>query len=124
MLGNDLKQRVEYYNEWDYNIKVAGVKFRQKELDELYEVSWNDVQIELEPEPTNEYDPNAIKIYASLKHIGYIPAMVAPHINQMLKDGKKFECALIYITNNHKGAAAGRGGKGIRTAKIALKEKA
>lgn len=121
--GNDLKERVEYFADWDYNIKIAGVKFRQTELDELYEANWNDVQVRLEPEPTNAFDPNAIKIYASLKHVGYIPATVAEPLNQLIKDGHEYECALIYITNNHQGKAAGKGGKGIRTAKIALKEK-
>ena len=112
--GNDLKARVEYFSEWDYNIKVAGVSFRQIELGELYEADWNSVQIELEEDPTNEVDPNAIKIYASLKHIGFIPALVAPYIKDLLNNGEKFECALIYITD-------GKRGKGIRTAKIALR---
>lgn len=112
--GNDLKARVEYFADWDYNIKIAGVSFRQRELGELYEADWNKVQIELEEEPDNQYDPNAIKILASLKHVGYLPAMVAPHVKELLNSGEKFECALVYITS-------GSRGKGIRTGKIALR---
>lgn len=114
--GNDLKARVEYFADWDYNIKVAGVSFRQRELDELYEADWNQVQIELQEDPDNEVDPNAIKILASVKHIGYIPALVAPYIKDLLNNGEQFECALIYVTD-------GKRGKGIRTAKIAARRK-
>lgn len=112
--GNDLKARVEYFADWDYNIKVAGVSFRQTELGELYEADWNQVQIKLEEEPDNKFDSNAIKIYGSLKHIGYIPALVAPYIKDLLNNGEQFECVLLYVTS-------GSRGKGIRTAKIALR---
>lgn len=120
--GNDLKERVEYFADWDYNIKIAGVKFHREELDKLYEADWNEINIELEPEPSNQYDPNAIKILASGLHIGYIPGMASLAVTNMLKDGQ-MECALIYITNRHEGRAAGKGGKGIRTAKIALRRR-
>lgn len=126
--GNDLKARVEFYSDWDYNIKVAGVKFRQSELDKLYEVDWNQVQIDLQEEPENKFDPNAIAIWANQAstdsiQVGYIPATVAPHIKEMLNNGETFECALIYITDNTRGRAAQRGGQGIRTAKIAVRRK-
>lgn len=114
MPGNDLKARVEYFSDWDYNIKIAGVKFRQKELGELYEADWNALEINLVPEPDNKYDPNAVMIMANHTHIGYLPAMVAEAFSQST-DVTKYKCALIYITS-------GERGKGIRTAKIALKE--
>lgn len=116
--GNDLKARVEYFGDWDYQIKVAGVKFRQSELDELYGEDWNELQVALQQEPENKYDPNAIAIYAGTEgpiQIGYIPATVAVPLNQMINEGKEFECALVYITSGNRGK--------IRTAKIALKEK-
>jgi len=114
--GNNLKERVEYFADWDYNIKVAGVSFRRKELDELYEKDWNKVKVEIKEEPENKFDPNAIAIYADNVHIGYISAIVVQPVKQLIKQGHNYECALIYVTNGHRG-------KGIRTAKIALKEK-
>lgn len=115
MPGNDLKERVQYFSDWDYNVKVAGVKFRQEELGKLYDEDWNQIKIILEPEPTNEYDPNAVKILANGIHIGYIPAMVAEAFNGLNTEFNKFECALIYITGGDSGK--------FRTAKVALKEK-
>ncbi len=116
MPGNDLKERVEYFADWDYNIKVAGVKFRQSELDELYERDWNKVEITCVPEPDNKYDPNAIKILADGVLIGYFPATVAEAFSDAKDSGyfNNIKCALIYVTS-------GDGGKFI-TAKVALKE--
>ncbi len=111
---NDLKQRVEYFANWDYNIKIAGVSFRQKELGKLYEADWNEVQIRIEPEPNNKYDENAVAIYADDVHIGYIPGLVAPHIKSLLNEGQSFEYALVYIT---------KGDRGCRTGKIALRRR-
>lgn len=117
--GNDIKQRVEYFSDWDYNIKVAGVKFRQRELDELYEEDWNDLQVEIQAEPENKYDSNAIAIWVNRPNkdsiqMGYIPAMVAEALHDSGTDITKFKCALVYITSGDRGK--------IRTAKIALKE--
>ena len=114
MIGNDLKKRVEFYNNWDYQIKIAGVKFRQEELSELYEKDWNKVKITLEKEPDNEYDSNAIKILADDIHIGYLPRMVAEALHDNQININKYECALVYITSGEQGK--------IKTAKIALKE--
>jgi len=109
--GNDLKARVDFFADWDYNIKIAGVSFRQEELGKLYGRDWNAITISLVEEPDNKYDPNAIKIIADDMHIGYIPGMVAPHVKELLNNGQKFESALMYITS----------GKKIRTGKIALR---
>lgn len=114
MPENDLKERVEFFSDWDYNIKIAGVKFRQKELGELYGEDWNKLEISIVPEPTNKFDPNAIQIFAGQIHIGYIPALVAVHINELLNNGQKFECALVYLTE---------GRRGCRTGKIALRRR-
>lgn len=111
MPGNNLKERVQFFAEWDYNIKIAGVSFRQKELGKLYERDWNQVSVRIEPEPDNKYDANAVAVYADDIHVGYIPGLVAPHITSLINKGQTFKCALIYITN---------GNRGVRTGKIAL----
>lgn len=114
--GNDLKLRVDFFADWDYNIKLAGVSFRQKELDKLYGENWNKVDIEVVPEPENKFDKNAVAVYANDVHVGYIPALVAPHIKSLIDQEQKFECALIYITEKY------NEGK-YRGAKIALRKK-
>lgn len=113
--GNDLKARVAYFANWDYNIKIAGVSFHQRELGKLYETDWNNIEITLVADPNNKVDPNAIQICADGEHIGFIPALVAPHLKSLIDNGQKFECALVYITD-------GRRGSGIRTGKIALRK--
>lgn len=36
-------------------------------------------------EKHNEYDKNAVAVYVSHKHIGYIPADSAPHVRELMK---------------------------------------
>lgn len=110
-MANNLKENVEIYKDWDYNIKVVGIAYHQPELAQLYPKDWENIDIQLEPEPTNKFDPNAIKVMADGLQIGYIPALVAEVMVEQLEE-YNFECKLIYIT-------MGLAGK-KRTAKIAI----
>lgn len=62
---------------------VAGAKYRLKTvLDVLEEFDGGHaVALALEPEPTNPFDENAVKVIAEPgRHIGYLPAPLAETI--------------------------------------------
>lgn len=79
-----------------YTTKVAGVTFpnmdgtnRQDILQQLHGTAWREVPCRLEPEPDNQYDPNAIRVVIAMQpgtvqQVGYVPknlaAIVAPHL--------------------------------------------
>ena len=62
-----------------YQFTVAGVSFRQHELAQFQNGNWATVKVELKPEPTNRYDPNAIEVIFTDRanpaptHVGYVP---------------------------------------------------
>lgn len=79
---------------------IAGVSFdnddgtsRQEILGKLYDDWWtedleDDLAIELEHEPSNEYDPNAIAVYFNAEgdekasgKVGYLPADVVSELS-------------------------------------------
>lgn len=111
-MANNLKENVEFYQDWDYNIKAAGVTVRQAELSQLYPKDWAHIDIKLVREPDNQYDANAIKVMADGLHVGYIPALVAQSMAKQLDQGQQFKVNVIYITPS--------ADKKIHTIKIAL----
>ena len=92
--------------------KVAGVGFRQDALKalgkknpdfkktkqqlqsegltdkQIYEYEFSPQQVELQPEPENPEDPNAIKVVVDGQHIGYIKAGSCAHVHKLLKEDK------------------------------------
>lgn len=102
--------------------KVAGTSFRQDAFSELkkelnpdynlsksqlinaglvdefvYQYTFNPQSVELMPEPSNEHDPNAIKVVVDGVHIGYIKKGSCAHIrNLMANNGIKSIEAKIY----------------------------
>jgi hypothetical protein len=59
----------------DIHFPVAGVKFRPVEAQAVANTLEEGDQLELELEPSNKFDPKAIKIIEpeSGAHIGYVP---------------------------------------------------
>jgi len=77
---------------------VAGVKFRKGWKENLKELE-EGMALQLVPEPTNKFDPNAIQIHADLGSLGYVPAKTgeALEIAVRLRDGAEFETTLIEL---------------------------
>ena len=50
---------------------IAGIPHRKPDLSVL-KVG---MQVQLEPEPTNRFDPNAVMVKCNGVHLGYIPKM-------------------------------------------------
>lgn len=80
---------------------VRGVKFRNKPEDLTYLEA--KMPCELRPEPTNEFDPNAIGIYtrrtvgvlANDEHfLGYVPKELAKHFTPMMSAGLKLSAMI------------------------------
>ncbi len=62
---------------------IAGVQFRTG----LKEVGANlseGMELDLVPEPDNEYDPNAVAIHFSNTHLGYVPKKFSSEVTAIL----------------------------------------
>ena len=70
---------------------VAGVKFRKDWKKNLEELKVDD-ELTLVPEPTNKFDPFAVRIHSVNKHLGYVPAKTgeAKEISNALNEGRLF----------------------------------
>ena len=90
--------------------RIAGISFHEKEIPELmiengdydmtaaelidagfedervYKYSETYCTVALEPEPDNQYDPNAVKVFADDIHIGYIKKGSAAHVKKLLEE--------------------------------------
>ena len=70
--------------------------FSDQELKDLYAdekvpefVPKTDLQVFLEEEPTNQYDPNAVKVLINGVHVGYIKAGSCTHAKNVMAAGIK-----------------------------------
>ena len=80
----------------DYNYDVVGESFQRDHLMALVRShnAFNLGEIygtaTLEPEPTNEFDPTAVKVVVEGVQVGYIPKFASAAVTQMIgKSGKK-----------------------------------
>ena len=64
---------------------IAGTKHRG--ADAYVRALEPETPVALEPEPTNQYDPNAVKVLHEGKHIGYVPRDLSAEIAKRCKDG-------------------------------------
>lgn len=54
----------------------------------VYKYIFNPTNVELQPEPDNPHDPNAVKVIVDGEHVGYIKAGSCAHIKKVLaRDG-------------------------------------
>lgn len=70
---------------------IAGLKFRPAEDREYFDGLEKGAMLALEPDPLNEYDPNAVKVFAGGRHIGFIPKDLAPDVGSLLTQGRVTE---------------------------------
>jgi hypothetical protein len=77
---------------------VAGTKFR-KLTNYQIETLTKGAVIQLEREPTNEYDTNAIICNAYIDgkptHVGYVPKEIAKFLSPMIDDSLVFEAVVL-----------------------------
>ena len=71
---------------------IRGVKFRNKPEDLTYLEA--KMPCKLLPEPTNEFDPNAIAILVGEHFLGYVPKELAKHFTPMIANGLKLSAMI------------------------------
>lgn len=70
----------------DYSLRKNEIIKRNKCDECIYQHKFSYSNIELIPEPTNQYDPNAIKVIIDGQHIGYIKAGSCKHILNLINE--------------------------------------
>lgn len=92
-----------------FTVAIRGIKFRPPEAKEVARNLTPHEVVTIEPDPLNEYDPNALKIIARGQFIGFVQKDMAEHIAPRLegeteayvsehRDGSKDDLYLIEIT--------------------------
>ena len=102
-----------------YSFKVAGISFYEKDIidtlaienddygmtkkeivdtymtdESIYKYIFSIDDVQLEPEPDNPYDPNAIKVIADGVFIGHVPARSTSRVKQLLGKSPEISCEL------------------------------
>ncbi len=79
---------------------IAGVKFLPNAVSILSELNEGDI-LDLEPEPTNKFDPNAIKIMCGTEHVGFVPKTLSAEISAMI-EVNECECEIVTLNKGSK----------------------
>lgn len=79
-----------------HNFFIAGVQFHQ--LHKVLNLLEEGDNLALVPEPTNKYDPNAVRIECFLQDgdimCGYVPKKFSAEISAAISIGKRLECKI------------------------------
>lgn len=86
-----------------YHTKVAGVTFEGRQ--DIIKDLKNGTDIVFEREPDNKYDPNAVKVLAEGKHIGFLPR--GSWVSKEMDKGVKFKACISQITGGGVGMSYG-----------------
>lgn len=70
----------------DYSLTNAELKQEFSDGDRIFKYSYSFSKVELVPEPTNEHDPNAIRVEADGFLIGYIGKKDTARVKELLAD--------------------------------------
>ena len=106
----------EDYVETGYNFDVVGESFQRDHLvallkkNKVIEVGEFATSAMLELEPTNDFDPNAVKVMVDGLQVGYVPKTFSGDVTRMMNDKgvTEFEVpALLGWDNNNPMPAIG-----------------
>ena len=106
----------EDYVESGYNFDVVGESFQRDHLvallkkNKVIEVGEFATSAMLELEPTNDFDPNAVKVMVDGLQVGYVPKTFSGYVTRMMNDKgvAEFEVpALLGWDNNNPMPAIG-----------------
>jgi hypothetical protein len=100
------KQSGEPLYEITHAFFIAGVQHHQ--MNEVIDILGVDIQLMIVPEPTNQYDPNAVRLELHTEEItpekevtskqvmlGYVPKKFSSEIVAKLAAGRKLECIIV-----------------------------
>ena len=80
--------------EWDemeqsgFRFYAAGVKFKLSNYKQVKDLLEPGLDIQLITEPTNEFDPHAVKLEFMGQHIGYVPATFSKFVTERVEKAK------------------------------------
>lgn len=102
-----------------YSFKVAGISFHEKEIinelasenddyymtkkeivdaymtdETIYKYTFSIDDVQLEPDPDNPHDPNAIKIIVDGVFVGYVPGRSTKRVKQILTQSPEIICEI------------------------------
>lgn len=92
----------------DFNFYIAGVQFHEGKHLVKKGVLEPGIELTLEPEPTNQYDPNAVKILyndidnAAEVMLGYVPKRLSASVSAFLETHEKVSCVLEKVSPEKK----------------------
>ena len=66
---------------------IAGVKFRMGAADILAALD-DGSEVILEPEPTNQYDPHAVRVMSGNRHVGFVPRDLSQEVSGLIAAGQ------------------------------------
>lgn len=75
----------------DYDLSKSNLVDEGFEGEKVFRYSFYPNSVVLQPEPTNQYDPNAVKVIVDGQHVGYIKKGSAAHIRKQLGAGNIVE---------------------------------
>lgn len=79
----ELLDNIMYEND-DYNMKKSELIDLDMVNERIYKYEPDFMNVELVPDPTNEHDPNAIKVVVDDVHIGYVPEKKTSKVKKIL----------------------------------------
>ena len=83
-----------------YEFFIAGVQFHQAKT-VINELEIGD-ELEMLPEPSNKFDPNAIKLMYGETMLGYVPAKFSGSVSAFLETAEFPLCKLTFIEPRNK----------------------
>jgi hypothetical protein len=77
-------------------VTVVGTHFRSSEAKTIVNaLAIGDTGFTFEAEPDNEYDPNAVKVFVSSEHIGYLSRQNNSQLAQLAQSGAALSASVI-----------------------------
>lgn len=81
--ADDIMEKIAYEND-DYSLSTRDLADIYDVGDRIFEYSFDDCNASLVPEPTNEHDPNAVRVEVGGVLIGYIKRGSCSHVKNLL----------------------------------------
>ena len=81
------------------NSFVAGIKFREN-YEEMLSKLEEGMELQIKPEPDNEFDPDALAVYHDEDHLGYIPKKDIPAVSLDMENECGF-AEIEYVDEEH-----------------------
>lgn len=82
--SDDIMGKIAYEND-DYSLSAKELSETYDVGERVFEYSFDDCNASLVPEPTNEHDPNAVRVEVGGILIGYVKRGSCSHVKNLLK---------------------------------------